>query len=551
MDTLASSLDTRSRKDTHPQIIRLIDYVVGQMNEKTFFFLREICIHHAAALEKVITKCVQLKIQLKAADIDSVIESLYQQHTLPQNILHSIQYFLMDKRTSHFVQTLMSSTKTLDASLNHFNPLKPVLYVLNHLNIYIHSDSEKQFLSTLVSMMIHFQESDSSHSSQRQRSTKDVIKWMKSLLSISEKSDLSKLIELMSDRLQMIEVSLPGQVRNMDLLELYCMFEDLALQTEHFIPHDSNKPLLLDIHAMILLALASKKYPHAFFDIMYARQAQNEWDILNQIQSQLSRPSMLSAFFNSTQFNPYFRECSIRTQSNQQAFLSTALMCLKNIIQETHAYAEISLKPMVNFLKVAHSMSQDMENDTFLKWLQKELTQEDLFSSLQHALFIALEYEAQLINTRSGSLIFIANKLVSMGFSPKAVSANQTGLFQPLIASNALQMSQTNLQALKMFLSQLNYQQQHQLMTELCLIALIPYQMHVENQTPSKNKPLPKRTVDQHYPIPALHRIQKAKQARPTRVVRKQPIMPTIPIAFFEPLTNKIKSIKHTKYARH
>lgn len=548
MGTTATYFDMRSTENTHEQIMRLNDNISGELNEKTLIFLRAVCEKNATALEKIITKFVQLQVKLKAEEMDQVIESLYQQQIFPQDMFSSIQYFLADKRVHHLNQGLISSIDNLSSSLKNFDPFKTTIHVLNELNIYIHSGIEKQFLSTLVILMMHFYDGDrSTHLSHTpRRSIDDAKKWIKSLLSISEKSDISKLIDLLADRIQLMHIIVPGKIRDMDLIEIYCLFEDLAMHTKYFIPHDSNKSLLLDIHAMILLALVSNKSPHAFFDVVCAHQAESENQVLNVIQSQISRPLIFNTYFNSQQFKPYFREGCIRTNSNQQAFLSACIGWIKPRLEEHNEHPNTSIYRLLSFFESSFTMKNEIGNDAFLMWLNLETSHTKVKRLIEEDFFDGLQHEANFMNTSSGSLIFVTNKLVSMGFSPKAISTAKTGLFQPLITPHVQQIDQQNLQGLKRFFQQLNHSEQQQLIEELCLLILLPYQAHADQRLKSMAKPLQKHIADQHHPFPALHRIQKAKKARTARLHRKQPPVNTYSAGFFESPPSKIKQIKHT-----
>ncbi len=551
MKTIASYLDMRSSKNTHDQIIRLTDYISGKLDEKTVRFLEELCLRNACGLEKIITKCIQLKVSLKASDINVVIAALNQQHALPHNTLDSLQYFLMNQHTHDFLQGLMASTEYLNAPLNKVGYLKTTIQIMNQVAMYHHAGAEKDFLTTIISMMLYFYHGEYTHNDTqaKQHNTEDTAKWMKSLLSISDKSDISKLIDLLANRIFLISTSLPGEIRNMDLIELYCLFEDLSLQTHYHVAHDSNRSLLADIQVMMLLALVSTRAPNAFFDIVYTQQSQINQDILDTLQNQITQSPILANFLNGQTFKAYFRECGIRTHSNQQAFLSSLVRWLQIMSQQINLPSEASKNMIVKFLQSAYSIRSEMSPNDFLTWLSHEIETPTLFTCLEKTLFNALEYEASAINNQTGSLTFVTNKLVSMKLSPKAISASHMGSFQPFITPNVLQIDLDNLRALNCFFYQISYQEQCELLLELCLLGLMSKPCPA-----TKRQSLQKRTANQHYPLPALHRIQKAKQAQPaTRIVRKQPTA-TVAITsndlFDSPV--KTKMLKHTiKYLRH
>src|SRR3990167_7383199 len=104
MDTMEYYIDMRSIEGTNGQLIRLTGFISGELNEKSLSFLQHMSEHQTLLLDKIIAKCEQLKLQLKADDIHRIVDALYQQPILPQDMFSSIQYYLLDKRVSPLIQ---------------------------------------------------------------------------------------------------------------------------------------------------------------------------------------------------------------------------------------------------------------------------------------------------------------------------------------------------------------------------------------------------------------------------------------------------------------
>jgi len=554
MRTIASRLDTRAGKHTHEQINRLVDHITGQLSDTSFFFLHDVCAKNPDALEKFNTKCQQLKLVLKAEDINRVIDSLQKQIHLPQHILETIQYYLLDKRTNSIANVLNTVSNKLVADTYSTDMiLQASMHVMNNLNLLINSNQEEAFLRSIVTMMINFQ-SKEHHATKthnlRKRTADDASKWLRTLLALSDKSDLSKLIDLIADRLQLGDNVISGSNRNMDFTELFFLFEEMAIQADISVIHESNKKLMLDINAIMLTTLVCKKAPVAFFDVVALQQHSKQLPILQLMQQYYQTPLVLYQFFNDKNFQHYFRQHGSTNEINQQAFLLSFATYLHDLGFHAHDKTDIHFQHLFQFLDLCHKQDHEMSDLEFVTWFERTLPEYNVEENIQATLFNAIERELELNNHRSGSLVFVANKLVSMGFSPRSASVATTGFFQPLITTNIRHTDALNLAALKKFYDQLKPKPQRQLIKELLLSSLIRYRKMPSKQSElieNQQKLLGKRPADNMYPIPTLHHFNRpkaskaAKAAKTPRIIRKKP---TYPNTFFNETTHKSKPIK-------
>ncbi|MDP3706418.1 MAG: hypothetical protein Q8R24_11025 [Legionellaceae bacterium] len=529
MGSEAFRLDMRSNKHAHEQIRRLIDYVSGQLNDVSLSFFHDVCSKNAAALEKLITKCQQLKIKLKADDVDKVLESLHKQMHLPKNILETIQYYLLDKRMNSIANVLNSVSSKLECHVSSSDVLQATWHVISNLNLLINSSPEEQFLRSIITMMLDFQNKEH-HSAKscnpKKRSADDASKWLRTLLAVSEKSDLTKLIDLLADRLHLGGNMISGGSRNMDFTELFFLFEDIAIQAEMQVTHESNQKLILDINAIMLTTFVCKRIPTAFFDVVSQQQDSSSNALLPLMQQYYQKPLVIEQFFNSQGFQNYYRVHRIKDQTNQHAFLTSFVNYLHAITSHQNDRVDANIQTIVQFLELCRKQSSDMSDHEFILWLEQASVEHKLEVCIQSFLFNAIEREVELNNNRIGSLVFVANKLVSMGFSPRAASVATTGFFQPLITPNVLQTDAKNFKALELFLETLQPNQRKQLTHELMLSALVRYRKRPTNTletTSNQPKIATKRPADNNHPIPTLHNLKKSKSSRTTRIERKRP----------------------------
>ncbi|MDP3561246.1 MAG: hypothetical protein Q8R83_03605 [Legionellaceae bacterium] len=443
---------------------------------------------------------------------------------MPKNMQETIQFYLSDTRTNSIATVLNSVSEKLEMNLLPSDSLKSILHVVKNLTLLTNSNPEEQFLRSIITMMLDFQNKDhhSIKSHIRKRTADDSSKWLRTLLAISEKSDLTKLIDLLADRLHLTGNIVIGEVRNMDLTELFFLFEDIAIQSDFYLPDQSNKNLLLDINALMLTTLVGQKIPTAFFDVVFSQQNNPEHAILPAIQRQYQKPLVIEHFFDSADFFHYFHESSVKKQTSQQAFLMSFVNYLHAVIHKQYEKPDNNVQIIFQFLESSRKYRAKMNQHEFIQWFENSISEHNIDNHLQDFLLKAIEHEAELNSNRIGSLVFIANKLVCMGFSPKAASIADAGSFQPLITPHTPQTDIKNISALKLFLTNLKPDQQKQLIVELLFSALVQPHKTLTKLVETQSKISLKRPVDNHYPIPTLHHIKITKTARPTRIVRKK-----------------------------
>ena len=508
MESREACLDIRSGKHTNYEINRLVDYISGQLSNQSLIFLQKICVKNAAALEKLITKCSQLKIKLKASDLNRVIDSLHNQMNLPQNILEAIQYYLLDKRMHGITNMFNATNNQLEADLSAFSMLKSTLHVLDNLNLLTQSNQEEQFLKSIITMLVDFQNKDHhfvKSCNPRKSASDDASKWLRTLLNVSEKSDLTKFIHLIADRLHLSETVMHGDIRNMDLTELFFLLEEIAHQADIQVVHESNKKLMLDINAIILTTHVCKKTPTAFFDVVSLQQSNENDSVLSLVKKYYSKSLIIESFFQHSSFKPYFRKHSHDDKANHHAFLISLVTHLQSLSFSSSENVEPNTNIFSQFISTCRTNFQKLGKKAFIQWLLEASSEPSIDNILQEVLFNAIEREAEQHNNRLGSLVFIANKLVAMGFSPRSASVATSGFFQPLITTHVPKTDLENFKSLKIFLETLKPNHKKQLTQEIILSVIVnPRKLSTRNEATKSHR----RTVDNHYPIPTLNSIK-------------------------------------------
>jgi hypothetical protein len=525
MGLTASCVDRRSSKQSCDQISKLVDYISGELNNDSLEFLQNACSRNSQALDKLLVKCERLGLKLKACDINLVVEALQTQMDLPQNIFATIKNHLLDKRMNSIANVLHIFSEKLENKLPATDVLKPIFHVLNNLSIFVNASPEEQFLRSILTMMLNFHNKEYSYSKpieSRRRNPGDTAKWLKSLLSMSEKSSLIKLIDFLGIRLHLAGNTINGEFRSMELTELFFIFEDMANCADMNLTHAENEEFIKDINAIILIAQVCKKAPTSLLDVVEMQLDCRDMDILNLMQEYNLAPLQIGKFFKGKNFNPYFRRHQTEDRVNPQAFLTTLSNYLHTIISYSNERFDENIQPIADFIQQCNNSSNKMTDEEYILWLKDLSLDSKMQVAIETTLFDALEHEAKACVHKFGGLGFVATKMVSMGFSPRAEVSMNTGVFHPLVTARTLQTDLENIQSLRLFVRKLDYKQKNQLMTELLLTLLVRYR---KNPSKLENQPkVPaKRQADTSYPLPTLHNMRKTKNSKTVRALRNSP----------------------------
>ena len=164
---------------------------------------------------------------------------------------------------------------------------------------------------------------------------------------------------------------------------------------------------------------------------------------------------------------------------NQQAFLIA-------IIPHISVRCELNRTPesirLMNFVSLCRKKRFDhLDHATFMEWFIRESQDIQLTNLMRLSFFDNISKEMQFSKSQRQGLVFVVNKLVSMGFSPKSLAGTTLGHFQPLITPEVPDRDSQNLEALGALFSALSPADQDKLAMELLLAVVVqPGEMLVE-----------------------------------------------------------------------
>ncbi|MCR9191028.1 MAG: hypothetical protein NXI01_00005 [Gammaproteobacteria bacterium] len=492
-------LNTVVMKEPHELVVQFSNCIDGQLNDASLGFVKSIAHANPNGLKKLIDKFQQLQLQVDADACHLVMNALTDQINIPRDALQSIQTYLQKDSNRKLLQELqqLSSPKSrLQQSVSK---------VMDNLNIFSDKTIEQQFLRSILSIMI-----DWTHD-HKYRSSKHAVKWLTTILGISQKSDLSNLLRMIADQLYLSEYVIQGKSRQMDCLELFFSLENLTTTTDMNLISAPNKPLMKNIHATLVIGMICKHSPHAFYDVV-ASEAYHQHDTaLTQVQKYQPAPLHWEQFFKSTAYKAYFSKKPSLRMVAHHSFIDTLM---------THIQKHADLKNLTAFIDRALEAHADKNPEDFLIWFNTQMKEPQLQPMVQSLLFTSV-YQATLQHKASnaGRIRSGALQLVALGFSHRSAAALKTGCFQPLVNTEIAAIDVMNIEAMVKFFEQQTPELQAKLMHELFLLIVLDTHRQRCAQKLRPPKAMKQRRNFKHFK-PATKQLTIPKKIRPNAIQR-------------------------------
>ncbi len=515
MGPSASRTATALNKTALEKLDQLAEYFTEKISEQSLNFLYLVGIKNPTALDKLLIKLkrntLQLKIKITADHVDTAIQLLYKQMALPASILASIDKYLETKE----ILTLEKITRFLHSDVDSNRSLLAIeqaLHVISSLNLLTTEIPKNNFLKALISAIIAYNKKDHNN-------PEKTLAWLNQALQIPPNSPLALLLDFLIDRIITLGSTLiESPVRTMGLSELFFIFEELAVQANLPVTHESNARLLADINAIMIAMNVCIKNPIAFYDVVNLQQ-NSKIALLMNLKRYVQEPLILERFFSTPEFHHYFGKRDAEENNNKEAFLMALAPCVT-----AHAQQNPNFSAFLNTCK--KQLPLMLHDKKFSQWFMRECQQKNTVH-LDSLFFVQIANEESLRSTQIGSLVFAANKLVSMGFSPRSASTATSGSFQPLIRPDVPMTTSKNLKSLSAFYNGLDASHQQKLIRELILLAVIveqnnhlftrPAQTNHDKIKQDSHQPLSKKANqplryknDRFFPTITIHAAQNA-----------------------------------------
>ncbi len=448
------ALDEVSINKPSDLIERFASCVDGSLNDATLGFLHSVNKENPGALADLITKLRNIQVQLNADKVHIIIQALTDQLKIPHNSIQSIQEFLQESDK----QALLLALKTLIASQSKRQ--QSVFHIMDGLEIFSGKGLAEQCIRTILLVL-----------SDPQRTSKEAIKWLKSVLNIPYKSSMAQIIHVMAAHLQLSECLFIGKTRNMDSLELFLLLKNLTANTNIILVTKANKQFMQHLHAAILTMMIYKNSQNAFYDVVAIHDQDPDFSIFSALQTYQPEPMAIESFLQGTTFKKYFPQQRYqKNRINQHVFLSSLAVYIQTALHTGIQTIEPNRLKVMDFIQDCAEKFQTMDRINFMQWYQNHaqfIVIEPLFTPelLQAIDALAIAQKAQ----QSGRIRANAMQLIALGFSHRSAATQATGAFKPLVNIDIIAIDLDNIRALKNYTEQQSSAVRLKLMQEILL----------------------------------------------------------------------------------
>ena len=484
-----------------PQFVEQINRLGVGFNEalhpQSLVFLHDLWHKAVFPFDQWLTKFERSALQLRSHQLDTVIAMLHTEIALSEGIMDSLHDYLL---ASPDAESIIDALLPLHASelnesalehhlMHHALPhaleiANRVNQVMDHFSLLTVNDPACRFLRAVVTLMVQFhdheQKMEGEYHSVEEATAARVSGWITTALALSEHEPLKKLIDFMVGRIIVLGTTMIySATRTMDLSELYFDVRDLATTAGYPVVHallserssgapESKAGLIHSMDAILLLAGVCDKNPASIYDVVVRQSGDEAISTLSMMNRYFQRPLLLEQFFESKAFFSPFDHGALPLAS-QQAFLMA-------LIPHVSMRAELSgpcSHAFIDFILLCRRERLRLESHAaFIDAFHAQCITLDMNRTVGLFFFEAIESQINFCISQERGLVFVANKLMSMGFSPKSMTGIASGHFQPMITPRAPVRDAENLRALKIFYDQLDQDSQAMMISEL-LFAIV------------------------------------------------------------------------------
>ncbi|PJD93586.1 MAG: hypothetical protein CK424_01950 [Legionella sp.] len=458
--------------------------VEGQLNDSSLGFLRSVAKSNAAGVQKLVGKLQQLHLCLKADAVHLVIAALTDQLNIPRDAMATIQQFLKDDSK----KTLFTELETICVTRS---PLQQsVSHIMTQLGIFSESDSASHFLRLVMSIMMEWS------SEFVQRSPKDAAKWIKHILGIPYKSDMSHIIHLITDHFYLSTHLIEGESRDMDCLELFFLLQNLTLDTDLVLVADTNKKMMVNIHATMLTVMICKHSPYAFYDVVALQEQHPDDAIVSLLKSSQDTPLELDTFFQNSEagFKEYYSQKD-QGNPNPPIFMNALITKIYKTITVKDNDHQDDAQSIQSVLALSQEKLQQVEYSEFIVWFKTHVNIAQ-FEPMIHALLFDTGFDVAQSrkSSHTGRIRASALQLVTLGFSHRSAASLTTGTFQPLVNTDIAMIDAKNMASMALYFHQQSQETRIKLTQEFLLLTII-YAHHLtikhQNQMSLTQKSVP------------------------------------------------------------
>lgn len=446
-----------------------LGFVQGELNDSSLGFLRSLTKSNPVGFQKLLVKFQQLQLHLNNEQVDFVINALTEQLALPHQTMSTIKQFIESENKHKKIEELHTLSLQNSSTIN-----QSVEYIMNNLSLFPTNTTENQFIRVLISIMIQWNEDHD------ERNCLGAAKWLKSILQIPHKTEMAQIIKLMSYHLYLSKITIDGDVRQSDGLELFFLLENITTDTGIVLVSELNKKMMKSLHAVMISVFICKHSPHAFYDLILTHKSNTLSEHLSSLYTNKESNQYLTSFFQNEAFVPYFQTHEIEEKANEYIFLDTLAQYIDEVLTSKDPVIMKKVAKITHFMNLSRTQYHQDNVDDFTTWFENGCTEQELEPVFKSKVLETIH--SSIISKKSytsGRMRSSALQLVSLGFSHRSASAQAMGTFQPLVHTDMARINEQNIKSVMDFFEQQSPEIRVKLTKEILLLTLVNNQKKV------------------------------------------------------------------------
>lgn len=417
-------------------------HITGEITCAERGFLQSIAKNNPTGFQKLSQKLQQLRLQLGADHIHWVLQGLSEQINLTDHCSDVIRAFFQNTNIQEMLPKILQ-----DEHLWEVHQIQAIIQVMDTLNIFTEDEPESHFMRLMILILLswHLSEDD-------ERTSMKAAKWIRMILGISGKSSMARIIHWMAFQIHLCTQIIPGEIRNMDCLELFILFQTLSPANTK----SNNHQLMTDFRAISLILVICINSPYAFYDVTARHSDEPKYSIIPR--SVNGQSGCLQRFIHDSDLFKTYYPCrgSQNRVAHSQPFLWALITHLRRVLP-------LSVRLNLNVL-LDITQYDDLLFGNAQLWVYCVTVIHTIMDGLLHTIHQCMQKEK---TQNAGRIRAAALKLMELRGPARSAFTQLHGTFQPLVNTDVLHIDVMNMHALLRFYTQIPLLQRLNFMQEI------------------------------------------------------------------------------------
>jgi hypothetical protein len=431
-------------------------------------------------LEQLTYWSKEKKLFLKAHHLDTLVQSLHLQKTLPADIMTfvpssiNLEGAIRSLRSAHGheLNTLAKVNQKLHHAAPHALEIKVrTMLILNQLGIFSSENPSNDFVAQLIEFMVEFHDHEQvnrgAFNSVEEATADRILGWLSETLSLEDQQELKAFLEFVANRIIVLGTTMVfSLIQTADLSELYTALQHTLIRCGIEVMDSSNAAVIKQVDAAMMATGLSDKNPAALPLVVVSQAKDEKTCTLSLLKKYFKdRPLLIDKFFNSGRGSSYYTHSDEWSDQDKQAFFIT-------LVPHLSMRAELSAKDnpqligsFIDYIVECRAMRLQLDDEGFMSWYQDSFSDPSSATTFINQLFFtAIDSELSFSRSQKEGLLFAQNWFESSRLIPEGLTE--------LIDAEVPERDAINLYALYQYYSRLTLNEQNRLIQEL-IFALI------------------------------------------------------------------------------